>query len=42
MSESTIVFILSLIAMTGSITGNIFIIQGYKKWSKNNNKGEEV
>lgn len=84
MSESTIIFILSLIAMTGSITGNVFInhkrkvgflvwtvanmfwilvnclgeinypqicmfsvysilnIQGYSKWSKNNNKGEEV
>ena len=84
MSESTIVFILSLIAMTGSITGNIFInykrkvgfliwtvanviwilvncmgelnypqvcmfgvysilnIQVYKKWSKNNNKGEKI
>lgn len=84
MSESTIIFILSLIAMAGSITGNIFInykrkvgfliwtvanviwilvncmgelnypqicmfsvysilnIQGYSKWSKNNNKGEEV
>lgn len=84
MSESTIIFILSLIAMAGSITGNIFInykrkvgfliwtvanviwilvncmgelnypqicmfsvysilnIQGYSKWNKNNNKGEEV